>query len=136
MNNRNILSALIGLAGAMNNNGKTETTDQVVLAALLAEDSMEVVEKIRAEKFRISPNCATCEMPCGNTSDYNMNLWNQSPEEIILIKQRVVEGLTEIARRYRNAGKLPDVVYKAIAYLGYDLQIESYEIILEELSNG
>ena len=33
-----ILSALIGLCGAVSNNGKTENTDRVVLEAILSKE--------------------------------------------------------------------------------------------------
>jgi hypothetical protein len=102
MNNKRILSALIGLAGAVGNNGKTEHTDAIVRAALLAVDSDAQIELIHREKYAISPNCETCQFPCGNTSDYDMEKFDQA-------------------------------VYKAISYLGYDLNQESYEILLEEL---
>jgi hypothetical protein len=45
------------------------------------------------------------------------------------MKERLVAEMKRIA----TGDRLPDVVYKAIAYLGYDLTKESYEILLEEL---
>lgn len=50
-----IISALIGLVGAVSNNGKTERTDSVVREAFLRltdGDSEETVQKIHAEKIR------------------------------------------------------------------------------------
>ena len=71
-----IISALIGLVGAMSNNGKTERTDSVVREAFLrltdGDSEEETVQKIHAEKFAIAPDCTNCLNPCGNTSDYDM----------------------------------------------------------------
>ena len=71
-----IISALIGLVGAVSNNGKTEQTDRVIREAFLclkdAGSEEEMVQKIHAEKFIIAPDCATCLNPCGNTSDYDL----------------------------------------------------------------
>ena len=136
MKGEQIISALIGLAGAVSNNGKSENTDEVVRTALLSirlevaepeiakpvtytsemvkseaaepetakpvtytsemvkpkadtsetakpeadtsetdkseADESEIVDLIHKEKFKISPNCATCQFPCGNTSDYDI----------------------------------------------------------------
>ena len=76
MQGEKVISALIGLTGAVANNGKTEHTDQVVREAVLqlsdSSREAELVEKIHTEKLRIAPDCATCTHPCGNTSDYEI----------------------------------------------------------------
>ena len=37
----------------------------------------EMLEKVRNEKYTVSPGCVTCAAPCGNTDDYDMNeIWN------------------------------------------------------------
>jgi hypothetical protein len=45
------------------------------------------------------------------------------------MKRQLIEEMKRIAA----GDRLPDAVYKAISYLGYDLNQESYEILLEEL---
>lgn len=42
--NRNIISALIGLVGAVSNGGKTENTDYIIKIALASEDTDEMAE--------------------------------------------------------------------------------------------
>lgn len=136
MNRDSIICALIGLAGAVSNNGKTTETDRIVRDALLAEDSQAAVDTIHREKFTISPNCATCESPCGNTSDYDLEKYRNTPKELMEVKNEVVNGLVEIAEATRSDGdsvELPEVAYKAIAYLGYNLEETSYRKVLEEL---
>ena len=59
---KKILSALIGLAGAVSNNGKTEHTDRVVITALLSEDSEEAVAAIHKEKNAYRLNSAHHKM--------------------------------------------------------------------------
>lgn len=129
---RKIVSALVGLAGAVQNNGRTENTDAVVRRALLCVDggsSDQVVETIHREKFTLSPNCATCTMPCGNTSDYDMENWDAQDPELRLLKEKLVSRLAGLAQEE----VLPDVVYKAIQYIGFDLAPESYLALLKEL---
>lgn len=130
MKSRN-LGALIGLVGAVNNNGKTAKTDAVVRTALLADDSDQIVDMVHEEKFVISPNCRTCAMPCGNTSDSEIDL-NTGSDEVTDIKRRLLEEIRRLAKTDSDA--LPDVVYKAISYLGYDLRKESYEELLAEIA--
>ena len=126
-----ILSALIGLVGATNNNGTTDQTDDIVRAALLADaDSEEMITCIHKEKFLIAPNCASCTAPCGNTSDYDMTRFADTESETLNAKLAVIDALRVLAAK---GGKLPQAVYTAISYLGYELDMESYLDILEEL---
>ena len=46
-----ILSALIGLCGAVSNNGKTENTDRLVLEAILSKEPEDAVRRIHEEKY-------------------------------------------------------------------------------------
>ena len=129
---RNLLniSALCGLAGAVGNNGKTPHTDDIVRQALLSEDSAAMVEAIHGEKFTISPSCATCASPCGNTSDLDMTRIDDAPEEIRLLKLQLVE---EMARIAALPGGLNDIVYRGLSYLTYDLKADAYTGLLEEM---
>ena len=90
-----IISALIGLVGAMSNNGKTERTDSVVREAFLrltdGDSEEETVQKIHAEKFAIAPDCANCLNPCGNTSDYDMAQFYAADAKIIAAKRDLIE---------------------------------------------
>ena len=62
-----IISALIGLVGAMSNNGKTERTDSVVREAFLrltdGDSEEETVQKIHAEKFALHRTALTVSTP-------------------------------------------------------------------------
>ena len=84
-----LTGAVIGLARTCENNEKTENTNRVFLEALTVAgdwsasifDMSEMLEKVRNEKYTVSPGCVTCAAPCGNTDDYDMeNLWKESEE--------------------------------------------------------
>lgn len=144
MKDEKIISALIGLVGATNNNGKTENTDKVIANSLLfieqnpsctLEEIEHQVKEITQEKFRISPDCATCKAPCGNTSDYDMQRFYEASPEVQKIKLEMIQICKELVRNCSDEEKteLPEIVYKALAYFGFDLQLTSYEKLLEEM---
>ena len=140
MDDKKILSVLIGLAGAMSNYGRTDTTDAVVMDTLISEksddtDIEKAIEKIHNEKNKISPNCASCMNPCGNTSDYDMSHWHESVPEILRAKEHTWWELKRAVLEKSNEGKrtLPDVAYRIIVYLGYDMEPAEYNNLMEEL---
>ena len=146
--NLKILSALIGLCGAVSNNGKTENTDRLVLEAILSKEPEDAVRRIHEEKYRISPDCASCPAPCGNTSDGDLSRWDEAPESVRKQKEEVMDALERMAFAMTKATAenlcgtreltVPDVVYRAISWLGYvalsdePLDFEPLKIELEE----
>ena len=129
-----IISALIGLVGAVSNNGKTEQTDSVIREAFLqltnGDSEEETVQKIHTEKFAIAPDCATCLNPCGNTSDYDMTQFYRADAKIIAAKRDLIET---IRKKIGSSETVPEIVYRGIAYLGYDLEPEAYTQIQSEI---
>lgn len=129
-----IISALIGLVGAVSNNGKTEQTDSVIREAFLqltnGDSEEETVQKIHTEKFAIAPDCATCLNPCGNTSDYDMAQFYGADAKIIAAKRDLIET---IRKKICSSETVPETVYRGIAYLGYDLEPEAYTQIQSEI---
>ena len=147
MKDEKIISALIGLVGAINNNGKTQNTDKVIANSLLFIEqnpscTLEQIEhqakEITQEKFRISPDCETCKAPCGNTSDYDMQRFYEASPEVQRIKLEMIQTCKELVRKYSDEEKteLPEIVYKALAYLGFDMQPASYEKLIEEMNEN
>ena len=143
-----VLSALIGLCGAVSNNGKTENTDRVVLEAILSQEPENAVQRIHEEKYKISPDCASCPAPCGNTSDGDLSRWNEAPEHIRRLKEEVMAGLERMAEARAKSmtenlcrtqePEVPEVVYRAISWLGYvslnfELGEETGRELLEEI---
>lgn len=144
MEENHIISALIGLVGACNNNPKTENTDQVVMKALSFSPSQSeadsetaaaicqvLIDEIRTEKNTVSPGCSTCQMPCGNTSDYDMNRIYDAEPEVRDLKLKILSVLKELAADIYNrckAGALSeesmDFFYKALVYVSLDMEKE------------
>ena len=129
MRQEKVIGALIGLAGAVNNNGKTDQTDAVIREALLSTCEEEAVRRIHREKYIISPGCETCSFPCGNTSDVDITRFQREGADILCLKEEIVEELIRLAGQEH----LPEAAYKAISYLGYEMTAETYRELLEEL---
>lgn len=100
-----LLGALAGLARSTVNEPKTEDTDRVLAAGLrlatdpdAAEDALlRMTGIVETEKHRVAPNCATCAMPCGNTSNYDLSrLWG-APADICALKVRLLSAVCTLA---------------------------------------
>lgn len=151
MDGDRIISVLVGLAGACGNNPKTPDTDSLIIKALAFpvlypeadEGSLaEVVEGLYAEKHAISPGCAECAFPCGNTSDYDMGRIYGAEEEIRDIKLQIISRLRNLAAyvcRSREQGKDAELdgvfLCKAISYISFDLEREPLLGLLEEIGS-
>lgn len=132
-----VIGALIGLVGACNNNPKTGQTDRIFLKALAAAgeaaDEQALLEEIRSEKHAIAPDCAVCSNPCGNTSDYDIERLYTAAEEIRGIKLQLLSAIRETAGMLLHAPATEiDLLYKALLYVGCDLDTESLREVLEE----
>ena len=149
MNKEHIISALIGLVGACNNNPKTENTDTIVLKALALlpessncddEELQEILNEIYIEKNMVAPDCAVCAMPCGNTSDYDMNRIYQAEAGIRKVKLDIMTSLGELASSlYCKKGleeiqeEIMETFYKALSYISYDIEKEALLTLFEEM---
>lgn len=144
-----IMSVLVGLAGACSNNPKTPDTDDLILKALAfpvlypeadEESLARVIDRLYAEKNVISPGCAECAFPCGNTSDYDMDRIYGAGDEIREAKLQIISRLQNLAAyvcRCREQGQDMEMdagfLYKAICYIGLDLEKEPLQELLEEI---
>lgn len=149
MDKDHIISVLIGLVGACNNNAKTENTDTIVLKALavLSKSSgyddtilQEIIDEIYAEKNVIAPECAVCAMPCGNTSDYDMNRIYDAEDGIRKVKLDILAKLSELASNIyckkeseEIQERIMETFYKALSYISYDMEKETLFTLYEEL---
>lgn len=132
-----IISALIGLVGACNSNPKTDNTDFLVIKTLAfpalqpeADDQIiqALIEEIYTEKYTVAPGCATCQMPCGNTSDYDMNRIYDAEADIRDLKLKILASLQELAAVLYCRQKLDvlpeksvEFFYKALVYISLDM---------------
>lgn len=129
----NLVSALVGLAGACYNNPKTPQTDATLRRALTfppTADPQDMLREVYAEKHAVSPGCATCAAPCGNTSDYDMRRLYEAPAEIRDLKLAILDRLVVLAADERADVEL---LYRGLCYLSYDLEAEALHDILEEM---
>lgn len=136
-----IINALVGLVGACNNNPKTENTDHVVIKTLAFPSAYQetndetlpaLIEEIYAEKYTVAPGCATCQTPCGNTSDYDMNRIYEAGTDIRDLKLKMIAALRELAAdvyRHQKPDALSadsmEIFYKILAYISYDMETDS-----------
>lgn len=135
-----IIGALIGLVGACNNNPKTENTDRVIIKALafplsqseLSDENLQtLIEEIYEEKLTVAPGCATCQTPCGNTSDYDMNRIYDAEADIRDLKLKILSALKELAAEIYSLpirDMMPvesmEIFYKALSYVSFDMERE------------
>ena len=126
-----LLGALIGLARATTSEPKTEDTDEVLNAGLrLAAQPAAPEEKlrrmlaiVRTEKHRVAPNCASCAMPCGNTSDYDLaRLW-AAPDTVRTLKLRMLAAAIRLAQTHPQ-GEAQTAVYQVLFTLAEDWDAE------------
>lgn len=138
MEDNKIISALIGLVGACNNNPKTENTDRVIIKALAlpqiqseadAETQQSLIEEIHTEKYTIAPGCAVCQTPCGNTSDYDMSRIYQAKTDIRDLKLKMIGALKELAADLYSYQELDvlsvedmEIFYKVLMYISFDME--------------
>lgn len=142
-----IISALIGLVGACNNNPKTENTDYMVVKALAFpllypecgdDDLQRMIDEIYAEKYAVSPGCAQCAMPCGNTSDYDMERINKAPDDIRTVKTDIISELQKVAYSVYSCQEKKldadmEIFYKVLSFISYDLARESFLPLFAEI---
>lgn len=146
-----IISVLIGLVGACNNNPKTENTDGLMIKSLafpliypdFGDDEIsELINEIRSEKNAIAPGCAVCTSPCGNTSDYDMNRIYNADDGIGGIKLQILSKIQKLAAHEylcrKNGEKSETKIrffYKALSLISYDLEKDTLLGLLEETEN-
>lgn len=134
MTGEQIIGALIGLVGAVSNNGKTEQTDAVIRDALLHLHDQtrqeQIVHKIHEQKNLIAPDCATCQSPCGNTSDYDMSKLDHEEESVQTAKKQLIETIYTVLTKNE---KVAEEIYRGIAYIGYPMSAEDCKQLQEQL---
>ena len=65
-----------------------------------------MIQKVRAEKERLAPDCSKCQSPCGKTDEYNMQqLWN-ADEDIRSLKSLILFGIRGMAAYAYHANVL------------------------------
>ena len=65
-----------------------------------------MIQKVRAEKERLAPDCSKCQSPCGKTDEYDMQqLWN-ADEDTRSLKSLILFGIRGMAAYAYHAAVL------------------------------
>ena len=111
-----LTGALIGLARAVDGAATISTsTSQVIIEGLFTtvtnvsfDDAAieNMIQKVRAEKERLVPDCNKCQSPCGKSDEYDMQqLWN-ADEDIRSLKSLILFGIRGMAAYAYHANVL------------------------------
>lgn len=143
---KELLGALIGLAKTCSNNPKTENTDRILIEGLVTvhteafgeEMLRKKLEMVRQEKHTIAPNCSTCASPCGNTSDYELDLLKE--DECADLKQKMLHAIQETGIDFYQAilqgidvSAHMEIFYKVLEVVTYHMEEEILKKILKEI---
>ena len=146
-----LTGALISLARAVDGSTAiSKRTGQIIIEGLFTtvtnvnfdDTSIEnMIQKVRAEKERLVPDCSKCQSPCGKTDEYDMQqLWDTN-EDIRSLKSLILFGIRGMAAYAYHAmvlGYTDNTVnqffYEALMQIGLDLTME--ELLPEVLKLG
>ena len=123
-----LMGAIIGLARATEGNEDliTESTDRTMQDALaMAIDADEtalfdMLDRIRDEKRKLVPNCFDCAMPCGRTSDFDMNMLANETPALQKAKIELLALLQSLAKNAPLDAQTMRIFYQALNFIGYD----------------
>ena len=145
-----LTGALIGIARASSGNEHllTKEITSLIIESLFAtltnvnfdNDSLKaLLERAKAAKQSMVPDCASCASSCGRTDDYDMReLWT-AQEDIRSLKSLILFGIRGVAAYAYHAAVLgyhdstvEDFLYKALFVIGEDMTMEELlPIVLE-----
>ena len=104
---RLLLGAIIGLCRVCDTNEPTENTNMIIADALLALRDDDVsgakaeafYEKVREEKFTISPGCRYCASPCGRSGDFDLDELRIYSQSAVRLKSALFDVIMERAEK-------------------------------------
>ena len=123
-----LMGAIIGLARATEGNEDliTESTDRTMQDALAMEidadetSLFDMLDRIRDEKRKLVPNCFDCAMPCGRTSDFDMNMLANETPALQKAKIELLALLQALAKNAPLDAQTMRIFYQALNFIGYD----------------
>ena len=105
-------------------------------------DMSEMLEKVRNEKYTVSPGCVTCAAPCGNTDDYDMeNLWKEF-EEIGAFKNAILMVICQTAAKLYHADQTEEsetvkLLFRALCMISFEgWDVAGITPVMVELGTG
>ena len=135
---RELLGSVIGLARTCTTRPPTATTPGLILAGLhlsdeavpaTAEQLTKLTERVQRNKFEVSPNCATCESPCGKNADYDLSRLDRAQADVQAAKCRLLALLQTCGHR----GKMADCVMDAVFALAEDWDAADFAVYEQQL---
>ena len=138
-----LMGAIIGLARATEGNEDliTESTDRTTQDALAMEIDadetalFDMLDRIRDEKRKLVPNCFDCAMPCGRTSDFDMNMLANETPALQKAKIELLALLQALAKNAPLDAQTMRIFYQALNFIGYDgATMEQIYKLAEKLS--
>ena len=136
-----LTGALIGLARAVDGAQTiSKRTGQIIIEGLFTTVTNvsfdnaaieKMIQKVRAEKERLVPDCSSCQSPCGKTDEYDMRqLWN-ADEDIRSLKSLILFGIRGMAAYAYHASVLnyedaevDQFFCEALFRIGYEESVE------------
>lgn len=143
-----LTGALVGLAKAAGNAGRTKESDRLMLDGLFTcitnvnfddQSLQKMIREVNREKETMVPDCAGCISRCGNTDNMNMaDLWS-TDEDIRSLKTLLLLGLRGMAAYAYHAAVLgydddevTEWFYKGLTAVGTDLDADTLLGLLME----
>ena len=117
--NKDLISALIGLARAIEGNEhkvSSITTDLLIKGILFSLSHMQydtdilqnIKDRIHEEKKRLIPRCSDCTSPCGRNDDYDITVLQKESKNICIFKTLLLFHLHVIAGYIYHASCLKE----------------------------
>ncbi len=143
-----LTGALVGLAKASGNSGRTKAADKLMMEGLFTcitnvnfDNNVigRMIDRVNQEKASLVPGCACCPSSCGNTDNFDMNsLWSDN-EDIRSLKTLLLLGLRGMAAYAYHAFALgyedeevTDWFYKGMNAVGSELDADTLLGLLME----
>ena len=140
---------LIALARATGKKSPGENVRKLITEGLFTtvtnvnfneETINNLIERVKEEKYRLVPRCASCSSPCGNNDEYDMSLiWN-ADEDIRSLKSLILFGIRGMAAYAYHAellgyvsDELTEFFIKALRAISYDWDMEKLLPVVMEV---
>lgn len=86
-----------------------------------------MTDRVHEEKFKLVPDCALCQSPCGNTSDYDASLFRESQASNQKLNLEIIAGLEKIAYSIKQKkarlsldDDISGLLFRALAVTSFD----------------
>lgn len=109
---KKLFGALVGLARASEEKELPDSSADAMIQGLImacSDDAAEnahtkeqadaMIARLHEEKYRMSPDCAACQCPCGRTDDYDMDEVLYASEKLRDAKLTLFTLLRELAEK-------------------------------------